>query len=153
MTDADRPLFGQALTMLAQTLNEPMSPGRVEGYFVALADLPIETVRLGIDRALKTSVEYFPKPGKLRELAVPPREYVLNVGAYGGLLRDASTPQRPVSRPSLPAPIDMAPLITAELRKLEGAVAERQQASTPDAVAARKAALREQADRLCKDGA
>jgi hypothetical protein len=148
MTDADRVPFVQALTMLAETMNEPMSPGRIEGYFVALEDLPIEKVREGIRRAMATCAEFFPKPGKIRELAVPKRESVLNVDMY--------KPYRPVleERPALTSPVAMADALTGALALVEGAAeAVRQrdaaaQTMTAEQRADRLALLRAQAKAL-----
>lgn len=152
MTDEDRPAFGQAMTMLAETLNEPMSPGRLEGYFVALRDLPIATVRVGIERALAYCAEFFPKPGKIRELAVPRVEYVLNGGANTLYL-----PKPDPDRPALEAPVNMGELVTKLLAEVSAAVADRQAKEAPapqtkDELAGRREQLRRQRAELAAKG-
>ena len=67
MTADDRPTFSQALLVLSETFNEPVSETRAEAYFVALNDLPIEAV-VAATRAALRSLTFFPKPIELREL-------------------------------------------------------------------------------------
>jgi hypothetical protein len=69
MTAQDRPAFIQALALLAETLGQPLSDMRAEGYFAALHDLELDDVLHGIDRAMRTETfPVLPTPGKLREL-------------------------------------------------------------------------------------
>jgi hypothetical protein len=70
MINQDRPTFARALGVLAETLGQPLSELRVEGYFAALRDLDIEYVVHGIQRALQLEAfPVLPTPGKIRELA------------------------------------------------------------------------------------
>jgi hypothetical protein len=68
VTDDDFESFGQHLAACAETLGVDLTPARIEGYFVALRDLPIEPVLRAIEIATATS-RFFPKPIELRELA------------------------------------------------------------------------------------
>lgn len=70
MTNHDRASFATALNMLAETLGQPLSDLRVEGYFAALRDLDLEDVLHGIERALREETyAVLPTPGKIRQLA------------------------------------------------------------------------------------
>ncbi len=57
---ADRPRFVEAMTVLAATLNEPMSEARLAGYWLALNDLDVEAVE-GALVSLLRSAKFFPK--------------------------------------------------------------------------------------------
>jgi hypothetical protein len=148
MTNDERPTFVAALVALAETFKEPMSPGRIEGYCRGLDDLPLARLLEGIDEAQATC-EFFPKPGTIRKLACPPKEYYLNQSAY------TSAPVGPPPvRQALPSPVNMGELAGAIVKSLE-ATAEAHRAKlaadaalTPAQVAARKAELREQLKRI-----
>jgi hypothetical protein len=105
LTDRDRPAFAQALAVLAETLGQPMSDLRMEGYFGALRDLDLDDVLHGIERALREETfNVLPTPGKLRTYAkgtsadeaeaawLTLQETVRRVGFYG--------------RPGLPPALD-----------------------------------------------
>lgn len=66
MTDHDRARFGEALGVLAETFNDPLSQTRLEAYFVALRDLPWPAVE-GALRTLLRAGRWFPKPVEIRE--------------------------------------------------------------------------------------
>lgn len=68
MTHDDRARFAAVLTALAETFNEPLSTARLEGYWLALADLPLDAVEAAVQRALREA-KFFPKPAELRTLA------------------------------------------------------------------------------------
>jgi hypothetical protein len=151
MTVHDRVPFAQALTMLAETLNEPMSPARIEGYWRALGDLTLDEFRFAVDRALARS-EWFPKPSHLRQFARPKCEPVLNAEAYSAPVTG------PPRRPALEAPVTMAEAFDASgllamIDEATAAVQERDTAPTmtPEQVEARRLLLREQAKRLLLD--
>jgi hypothetical protein len=55
---------GRMLAGMAETMAEPMSADRLEGYVAALSDVPLEHLRLGMVRALKAST-FFPKPAEI----------------------------------------------------------------------------------------
>ncbi len=156
MTDDDLPSFCEAMTALAVGLGEELTEQRARLYFAALGDLEIGEVRTAVKRGLR-QCRFFPRPVELRELVRRKPEYILNVGAYGDLLRNASKSQQ---RPSLLEieerqreaypPADVAAVATAARVSVEAAV-ERHQAAeakrremTPDEIAARKAELRAQ---------
>lgn len=67
MTESDRPALSQALLVLSETFNEPVSEVRAEAYFSALSDLPMASVAHATRAALR-SCRFFPKPAELREL-------------------------------------------------------------------------------------
>lgn len=66
MNDGHAQEFASALGGLAETFGEPLSAGRIDGYFLALKDLPMEAVLASIARAMRSS-RFFPKPAELRE--------------------------------------------------------------------------------------
>jgi len=68
MTENDRETFGQLMAALSVTFREPVNAFRAATYWHALADLPIETVRCGVEQALKTC-RFFPRPSELRDAA------------------------------------------------------------------------------------
>jgi len=94
VTDADRPAFAEAIGILAETLGEPFSKLRIEGYWIALNDLPIEAVQTAILCRLKTAT-FFPKPAEIRaaiegttedqaELAWRQvNQWIRSIGSYG----------------------------------------------------------------------
>lgn len=55
------------LTILSDTFSEEVSELRVETYFEALSDMPIDKVQLAVKRAIK-ELDFFPKPSELRRL-------------------------------------------------------------------------------------
>ena len=65
MTDDQRSAFAQALVLLAETLGEPVSELRAEGYWYALHDLSLADVLAAIRVQLQTA-KFFPKPAELR---------------------------------------------------------------------------------------
>lgn len=146
MTTTDRAAFSKAMLLLAETLNEPWSPGRTEGYWLALEDLTIEEVGAAVRAALTTCAEFFPKPAKLRELARPPVEYHLGAGADRLYVP-------PPDRPRLESPETIAQIAADAMAKVQAAYEGRQDAEkpkpmTPEQEAHRRAVLREQARML-----
>jgi hypothetical protein len=67
MTDHDSVRFAEAMGVLCETFGEPLSDLRIEGYFNALSDFPVEDVLAAVHQALR-SAKFFPKPVELREL-------------------------------------------------------------------------------------
>jgi hypothetical protein len=67
MTEVDRARFAEALHVLAETFNEPVSSVRAEAYFDALSDLELWQIERAVRLALKAST-WFPKPVELRAL-------------------------------------------------------------------------------------
>lgn len=68
MTDTDHPRFVALLAILAETFGETVTPPRLEGYWLALRDLPLEAVEWAVKLALIRS-RFFPRPAELRELS------------------------------------------------------------------------------------
>jgi hypothetical protein len=68
MTEDDREPFAKHLAACAETLDAPLTPGRIEGYFVALRDLPLDAILHALEAATAVS-RFFPKPIEIRELA------------------------------------------------------------------------------------
>lgn len=73
MTPDDARRFSAALAGAAETLGEPMSATRIEGYFVALRDLPIDAVERALAQAMREwraggGRPNFPRPADLRDL-------------------------------------------------------------------------------------
>ncbi len=67
MTSGDRKAFGAALYLLGEVFETPVSELRVEAYFEALVDLPVDAVLLAMKAHVKTAT-FFPKPGELRAM-------------------------------------------------------------------------------------
>lgn len=94
MTPHDRDAFGDLLLGLGETYGEPVSEARMEIYFRALADLPLDAIRAAANVHVRTS-KFFPRPAELREALVGSAEdqaelawahvlgEVRRVGAYG----------------------------------------------------------------------
>jgi len=72
MSTDDHARFGELLALLGEVFNEPVTPARVAGYWLALEDVPFADVHAGVERALK-ECRFFPKPADIRTLgaAVP----------------------------------------------------------------------------------
>ena len=68
MIESDRPAFGEALAILAETLGEELSATKVRGYFEAMRDLDIEVV-IDAMRYCLGHCKFFPKPVELRDAA------------------------------------------------------------------------------------
>jgi hypothetical protein len=66
--------FFRQLTVLAETLGEPLTPVRLAGYCAALEDVPAQAVLIGIGEAMRTC-RFFPKPVELRDLSLESREW------------------------------------------------------------------------------
>jgi hypothetical protein len=63
----DRADFSVLMAMLADAFNAPLSEVRLEAYFLALSDHPLERVRTAIETGLKTC-RFFPVPAELLDL-------------------------------------------------------------------------------------
>lgn len=66
MTNGDRQAFARMIFALGETFGEPVSDLRVEAYFDALGDLPLEDV-LTAGRSAIREARFFPRPVELRE--------------------------------------------------------------------------------------
>ena len=66
MTTQDRPAFAELMVAIGETYGEPVSAPRMELYYRALADLPIEAIRAAADAHVKHQ-KFFPRPAELRE--------------------------------------------------------------------------------------
>jgi hypothetical protein len=67
MTHDDRKSLAQMLVVLGSTFNEPFDDFKLEGYFAALKDLPIDEVRRAGSEALQLDT-FFPRPARIREI-------------------------------------------------------------------------------------
>ena len=70
MTAEDRPRFTRALFVLAETFKEPMNDLRLEGYWMVLADFPINDVEHAIVRAMEECRDFFPRPAVIRDFVL-----------------------------------------------------------------------------------
>lgn len=86
MTDADRMSFAEAMHVLGETFNEPVSDVRTEGYFDALREFPMVDVASAVRMALRTC-KFFPRPVELRELITGKSEDRADA-AWGELVRE-----------------------------------------------------------------
>lgn len=68
MTHDDESHFAASLGVLAETFGETLTPARLEGYALALRDLPLAEARGAVELALRTCT-FFPRPAELRALA------------------------------------------------------------------------------------
>ncbi len=68
MTENDRPRFLAMFNGLAATFSKEPSKPMLDGYWMGLADLPIEAVENACQRAIGTC-KFMPVPVELRELA------------------------------------------------------------------------------------
>lgn len=69
MTDTERPQFVQCLHVLSEAFKEPMSPLRVDGYWLGLSDLTLEQVKTACAHAIR-GAQFFPRPVELREFVL-----------------------------------------------------------------------------------
>lgn len=67
-SEQDRADFAARMTMLAETLGETVTTGRLMGYVVALEGIDAECVLCGVEEAMR-ECKFFPKPVELRDLA------------------------------------------------------------------------------------
>jgi hypothetical protein len=65
VTHPDGSTVARMLAALSEVFGEPMTEARIEGYLAALADVPVEHLRLGMQQAMKACT-FFPKPAELR---------------------------------------------------------------------------------------
>lgn len=86
MTREEVARIGKGITLLAETLNEPMSELRLEGYILALSDLPFEPLRLAIARLLKEAGPRFPFPKDIREMVLGTTQDAADL-AWGDVLK------------------------------------------------------------------
>lgn len=86
MTSQDVKAFSAVIGVLAEALNEPMSPVRIKAYFEDLADFDLERVCAALRQARRTC-KFFPKPVELRELIEGTAEDAAEQ-AWGAVLRE-----------------------------------------------------------------
>lgn len=65
VTHPDRATVARMIAALAEVFGEALTEVRLEGYLAALADVPTEALRAGLQRALK-GARFFPKPAEIR---------------------------------------------------------------------------------------
>jgi hypothetical protein len=65
VTHPDRQNVARMLAAFSEVFGEPMTETRIEGYLAALADVPTEHLRLGMQQAMRACA-FFPKPAELR---------------------------------------------------------------------------------------
>lgn len=100
MTAADRPRFFQVMQVLAETFGEALSQLRLEAYWRALADLPIDGLEAACEQHTRTS-RFFPKPAELR--AMFPSGVPDAGGAFAELCAAMCRPDAYFGRPALPS--------------------------------------------------
>jgi hypothetical protein len=61
----ERAIVARMLTALAEVFAIALSDAQLEGYLAALADVPTEHLRLGMQQAMRACT-FFPKPAELR---------------------------------------------------------------------------------------
>jgi hypothetical protein len=65
VTHPDGSTVARMLAAFSEVFGEPMTETRIEGYLAALADVPVEHLRLGMQQAMRACT-FFPKPAELR---------------------------------------------------------------------------------------
>jgi hypothetical protein len=65
VTHPDGSTVARMLAAFSEVFGEPMTETRIEGYLAALADVPTEHLRLGMQQAMRACT-FFPKPAELR---------------------------------------------------------------------------------------
>src|SRR5581483_11932867 len=68
----DRKAFAEALYVVAETLGAKLSDVALEGYWRVLETMPLASLRIACDRALR-ECEFMPRPKELLDLAKPAR--------------------------------------------------------------------------------
>ena len=63
--DATRARVMRMIVTLAELLGEEMSADRAAGYAEALSDIPLDDLRLGVQRIVRNA-SYFPRPAEIR---------------------------------------------------------------------------------------
>lgn len=61
--------FGRRLAAVAEVFDHKLTPAKVALYFEALRDLPLVSIGVALNQAVKV-LKFFPKPVELRSLAV-----------------------------------------------------------------------------------
>lgn len=72
MREEDRIVFATYMTGLGEIFDVKLSRTRIDLYFEALADIPIESIKIACNVLARTLV-FFPKPAEIRE-SIKPRE-------------------------------------------------------------------------------
>jgi hypothetical protein len=78
MTNADIPRLAKLLALLSETFNEPVSDLKLEGYFEALKEHPIEAVETAGMHAFKYS-KFFPRPAHFQDFIYGDREQLARI--------------------------------------------------------------------------
>ena len=82
MTTGDQPTFAAAVYTLGQTFDTEITPVKVEAYYDALEQYPLERVLLAIKISIRTCL-FFPKPVELINLLTGTAD-----DAWGEVLRE-----------------------------------------------------------------
>lgn len=85
MTEQDRYAFAELLLAVGETYGEAVSDARMEIYFRALSDLPLESVRQAVNVHVRLQ-KFFPRPSEIREAVTGSLEDEAEL-AWVGLLR------------------------------------------------------------------
>jgi len=101
MTREDAQAFTDALYALGVVFDTTLTPTRMELYFRALEDLPIESIQSAAHRAIKERI-FFPKPADLRALA----QHSVTLEAETAWLTLIETFQRDCNGYEFPEPIN-----------------------------------------------
>lgn len=85
MGPSDARSFAEAMGVLGETFNEPVSELRIESYFDALKDLDAAEVLTAMRQSVRWS-RFFPKPAELREIIEGDTQSRAD-GAWGDVLK------------------------------------------------------------------
>jgi hypothetical protein len=86
MNELDRAPFAEAMYLLGDTFNEPVTELRIEGYFAALNDFEMQDINVAVRHAMRTC-KFFPKPVELREMIAGNAEDAADA-AWGAVLKE-----------------------------------------------------------------
>jgi multidrug efflux pump subunit AcrA (membrane-fusion protein) len=151
MTETDHERFVELLTLLATTFDAPMGSTRLEGYWRALEDMPLDALELAVDQALRT-LRFFPKPAELREPAE--RHVALEALDRRQLLEAPAHFAREIADAAATAARQAAAEAAAEAAEARRAAeVARREALTPEERAAEDQAAAAAAERLRQEAA
>lgn len=109
-----REVFATSLAVLGATFDRKVSPGLIEGYWLALEHLEESEMALAVKQALATC-KFMPSPAELLAFARPPRDRNADVVQAWQVVRKAID-----KHDYLVASIDFGPLVNAVIRNLGG---------------------------------
>jgi hypothetical protein len=109
-----REAFVALMEMLGETFNRPMTAGLLEGYWMALEDVPEADLKIAVQKALAAG-KFMPAPSELLAFARPRRAVAVDSALAWQAVRKAID-----EYDYLVGSIDFGPLVNAVIRNLGG---------------------------------